>query len=78
MNVLPTFFGICLKNYKGFTVADATKVFHEIAHFDFSDWEKLGTGSAAEIQAGDDLRTELVAAFEQQTGSEEGVSVRVI
>lgn len=64
MNALPTFFHICIKNYKGFRVEDATKAFGEVQHFDFGGWEKIGTGSGAELQAGEDFREELSAAFE--------------
>ena len=64
MNALPKFFGLCLVHYKGFRVQDATKVFREISHFDFSEWERYGSGSAAEKQAGDDVVSELEDAFE--------------
>jgi DGQHR domain-containing protein len=64
--VLPAFFSICLKNHKGFSVKDATDTFNQISYFDFDDWKKYGTGNAAEIQAGDDLRTELEKSFEKQ------------
>lgn len=72
INALPTFFSICLKNYKGFTAEDATKVFNKIKHFDFSDWSKKGTGSSAEIEAAEDLKVELTSAFED---AGEGISV---
>lgn len=64
INSLPTAIHLCLTHYKGFKVASVAKMFQEIKHFDFSNWEKLGTGSAAEIQAGEDLKQELLAAFE--------------
>ncbi len=62
LNALPTFFSICLKEHQAFRVADATKVFQEINHFDFSSWSK-GTGSAAEKEAGEDLIVELRKAL---------------
>jgi DGQHR domain-containing protein len=64
MNALPTFFSICLRVHAGFAVEDATKVFKKIDYFDFSTWHSKGTGSAAEIEAGNDLSTELNAMFE--------------
>ena len=70
--ILPTVFSLSLKHYKGFTITDVTKLFSEVRHFDFSDWKKYGTGNAAEIQAADDLRSELEKALgtaEQQTST---------
>lgn len=69
INVLPTFLGLCIKAQKAFKVDDVAKVFAEIKHFDFLGWEKLGTGTAAESQAGEDLRTELLAAFKEDDGT---------
>ena len=63
LNALPPFFSICLREHKGFRVEDAVGVFEKIKHFDFGAWKKMGTGSVAEIQAGDDLRDELESAF---------------
>lgn len=64
MNVLPTFIDLCIQHYHGFRVADAVNLFKKIDYFDFESWEKLGTGSGVEIQAGDDLRLELKRAFD--------------
>jgi len=64
MNSLPQFFSLCLKHFSGFSVEDITKAFKEINHFDFDEWYKKGTGSAAEIEAGNDLIAELNSAFE--------------
>ncbi|MDB5870886.1 MAG: hypothetical protein JWQ07_328 [Ramlibacter sp.] len=68
MNALPVFLGLCIKKYKAFKVEDVAKVFSQVKHFDFAGWENLGTGSAAETQAGEDLRTELLAAFMDGAG----------
>lgn len=65
VNALPTFLALCIKKHKAFRTEDVAKVFAEIKHFDFSGWERLGTGTAAENQAGDDLKTELMAAFSE-------------
>ena len=77
MNALPKFFSICLRDNKGFTAADATKIFNEINHFNFDDWYKKGTGSAAEIEAGNDLQTELSDAFEIVSDKDRGRSLRI-
>ena len=63
MNALPIFFSLCLKQHKGFTVENTTAIFNEIHHFDFDSWKEMGTGTAAENQAGQDLITELTDAF---------------
>jgi len=75
MNALPTVFSICLKKYQGFTAEDVTKIFKEILHFEFSNWSKIGTGNAAEREAGDDLISELKAAFDE--GSAQGGLLRL-
>lgn len=64
MNALPTVFSLCLSNESGFRVEDVTKILKEIGHFDFSQWSRIGTGSAAENQAGNDITSELNSAFE--------------
>jgi DGQHR domain-containing protein len=64
MNVLPTFIDLCIQNYHGFRVEDAVALFKKIDYFDFGAWHQRGTGSAAEITAADDLRTEFRRAFE--------------
>jgi len=69
MNSLPAFFSICLREHKGFTVEDVVEVFKKIDYFDFSTWHTKGSGSGAEIEAGNDLNSELVSMFEiGQTG----------
>lgn len=69
INALPTFLTLCIKAHKAFKVEDVAKVFGEIKHFDFSAWERLGTGTAAEVMAGDDLKGELLSAFENPDGN---------
>ena len=63
-NAFSTFFNLAVKRQKGFTVADVVAIFKEIDSFDFSGWSQLGTGSAAEISAGEDMKTELRLAFD--------------
>lgn len=62
-NVFPTFFSLALKNQKGFEVKDVVAVFKQIENFDFSGWRQYGTGNQAEINAGEDLKAELLLAF---------------
>ncbi len=64
MNALPTLFDYTLTSQHGFTVENATAVLKNVDYFDFGAWNKFGTGNAAEIQAGDDLREELRSVFE--------------
>jgi DGQHR domain-containing protein len=68
INALPTALNLSIKHYKGFTVANVAQLFGEIKHFAFDDWAKAGTGSAAEIQAGEDLKQELKNAFADADG----------
>jgi len=75
INALPTFFSVCLREYSGFAVEDATKVFKKIDYFDFNTWHSKGTGSSAEIEAGNDLTTELNSIFE--VGKKGGSALRV-
>jgi DGQHR domain-containing protein len=75
MNALPTFFSLCLKEYSGFTLEDTTATFKKIDYFDFALWKSKGTGSAAEIEAGNDLSAELNTIFE--VGNKTGGSIRL-
>lgn len=66
----PYVFQIANAKYKSVSVASISKVFREIKDFDFSAWNQLGTGTAAEIQAGADLIAALEEAFaDDETGS---------
>lgn len=70
-NAFPTFFNLALKVHKGFEVKDVIAVFKQIENFDFSGWQQYGTGNQAEINAGEDLKAELLFAFNKdgQSGS---------
>jgi DGQHR domain-containing protein len=74
-NLFPTFFSLALKNQHGFQVKDVISILKEIANFDFSGWQQYGTGNQAEINAGEDLRVALLAAFRTDEGT--GTSLRV-
>lgn len=75
INALPTFFSICLREYSGFTIVDATKILKRIDYFDFSAWHSKGTGSSAEIEAGNDLTTELNSIFDVGKKGSSGLRV---
>ncbi len=64
LNALPQIFTYSLREHNGFTVADVTKVLKKIDYFDFGTWHSKGTGSAAEIEAGNDLIVELTTMTE--------------
>ncbi len=67
-NAFPTFFNLALKNQAGFGVKDVVAVFKRIESFDFSTWAQYGTGNQAEINAGEDVKTELLLAFNATDG----------
>jgi len=67
-NAFPILFSLTLKNQSGFTVKDVIAILKRIEGFDFSAWRQYGTGNQAETIAGDDLRTELLLAFNTQNG----------
>lgn len=59
INALSTVFNITLKDRAAFRVEDARATLEKISDFNFSAWDNIGTGSAAEIQAGKDLESSL-------------------
>jgi DGQHR domain-containing protein len=65
INSLQTIFELSLTEHHGFKVEDATNILKKIEDFDFSQWDKMGTGTQAELQAGDDFRQRLVARVQQ-------------
>jgi len=65
INALPTVFDLSLREYQGFRIEDAVKILKKVDYFDFSEWDKFGTGTAAELQAGEDFRQELINSFNQ-------------
>lgn len=56
-------FQLTNSKYKSFSVGSISKILAEINDFDFDGWTQLGTGTAAEIQAGDDLIAALMEAY---------------
>ena len=72
----PLVFSASLKQSGGgFTVQDVANVLSRVSDFDFNGWQKLGSGSAAEIQAGDDLIAELTGMLEADDGA--GSAIRL-
>ncbi len=69
INALPTIFDLSLKNYGGFQVSDAVEVLKKVDYFDFTVWDQYGTGNAAEMQAGEDFRQEILSMFEKTAES---------
>ena len=65
-----------LKNHSGFTVKDVVATLKHVQDFDFAGWAQYGTGNQAEINAGEDFRTALSAAFNNTTDGSTG-SLRV-
>jgi hypothetical protein len=63
-----------LKNEKGFSVADASKILRNISKYNFSIWKKIGTGNAAEIEAADQIRNEIESFFNER---EDGEKIRL-
>ncbi|HKR02420.1 MAG TPA: DGQHR domain-containing protein [Pyrinomonadaceae bacterium] len=75
INALPTVFSLTLTEYNGFRVQDVAKILSKVEDFDFSSWEKAGTGVQAEAQAGEDFRQSLLARL--QGSHPEGTSLRL-
>lgn len=69
INALSTVFDLSLREFHGFTIENAVKILKKIDYFDFSAWDKLGTGTAAEQLAGEDFRQELINAFNESPDS---------
>jgi DGQHR domain-containing protein len=67
-NTFPTFFNLALKNQQGFGVQDVIKTFKHVDSFDFSPWQQYGTGNQAEMNAAEDLKAELLLAFNATNG----------
>jgi DGQHR domain-containing protein len=62
----PLVFTLTNSRFKGFTVSAIAKIFSQVGDFDFESWNQFGTGSAAEIQAGNDLISRIRDAFSSE------------
>jgi DGQHR domain-containing protein len=65
----PLIFNLTRSHHNAFSVANISKILSEIHDFDFGKWEQAGSGSAAEIAAGEDLLVALDEAFEDSGGT---------
>jgi len=73
MNALPSVLDIALQHQHGFTVADATETFRRVDDFDFSGWHQMGSGTAAEKAAANDL----VAALNKAIANTGDAAIRL-
>ncbi|MEW9274901.1 DGQHR domain-containing protein [Gluconobacter oxydans] len=71
--VFPFVFTTAISTYKAANVAAFVNIFSEISGFDFEKWNEYGSGSSAEIAAGDDLLTMLQDAFNDENGKTSGL-----
>jgi hypothetical protein len=71
----PLAFNLANSKFRSVSAASFAKVFSTIKGFNFEAWEQLGTGTAAEIQAGDDLVAELQEAFTE--GGEKPIALKL-
>lgn len=65
----PLVFNLANSRHNAFSVSAITKVFAEVPDFDFDKWDQAGTGSAAEIAAGEDFITAINDAFTDDGGA---------
>lgn len=69
LNAFSTVFSLTLKHHQAFRVEDVAEVFNKI-DFDFMEWEKAGSGNAAELQAGKDLEEAARYAYDNDPSSD--------
>lgn len=62
MNVLTKVFSLTLKRSQAFRASDVTSTLKLVQSFDFRQWDQVGTGNLAEMQAGNDLSSVLDSA----------------
>ena len=63
LNALPSLFSLTFRRDGAFRVVDIAALFNRV-QFDFSNWESLGSGNAAEHEAGNDLIEEARRKYE--------------
>jgi DGQHR domain-containing protein len=64
----PLIFNLTRTRYNAFSVANISKILKEVNDFDFEKWVQAGTGSGAEISAGEDLIAAIEEAFAEDGG----------
>lgn len=69
MNALTPIFLMTIKEKNGFRFQDIESMLSKTSNFQFSDWDNMGTGSAAEKQAGRDFETHFRNLMESQESS---------
>lgn len=74
MNALFPIFSLTVSQTGGFRVEDLLQLMQKAEGFNFNDWDKVGTGSSAEIQAGRDFESHF-KSVNQETGT--GSSIRL-
>ncbi|UDM06287.1 DGQHR domain-containing protein [Halomonas sp. NyZ770] len=70
LNSLYPTFSLVLKQEQAFRIPDIEKVLSKISDFSFSDWDRIGSGTQAEKQAGRDFETTLKAAWSDEKSQE--------
>ncbi len=69
INALYPVFSITYRQTGGFRVEDAERMLSKASDFNFDDWDRSGTGSSAEIQAGRDFETHFKAKVQDSGDS---------
>ena len=65
----PLVFSYTNTMYKSFSVASICKVLAEVSDYDFENWTQMGSGSGAEISAGDDFSAAIEDALTKSGAS---------
>jgi DGQHR domain-containing protein len=63
-NCFPTIYDHTVSTFAGFTIEHVVGTLERVNHFDFEAWRQMGTGNAAENAAANDLRDEIIEAFQ--------------
>lgn len=66
INALYPIFSITAREKSGFRIEDVKSMLTKVADFEFSGWDSIGTGTAAENQAGRDFETYFRNVMEDQ------------
>jgi DGQHR domain-containing protein len=70
INVLDVVFDYSIKMTQGFAVNDIIKILKYVEDEDLNDWKSYGSGSAAEILAGNDFKTKIELRIASGTDQE--------
>lgn len=72
-NAFPTIFDLCIKHHHTFRVEHIAALLKTVDFFNFDLWRQLGTGNAAEREAGNNLREELLGALTEPGEAPESI-----